>query len=251
MADPEKMAALTMIRVNLGKPVASDSDGAVASQACTLATGLATGINGALATDGVATFDVKITHRSAIAATPGLSRAANKAGTSCHGVKAIPTGLTVSAPSMCWACSTVSSWQENPDRRACRKMMDSRSAAFFAVTGFFFQIGANASRISRWWISLIRRFPIFGMMWMRIGLNQRPRSPSPRRLDLRASKASAAASANVGSARLRSAFASSASRIRSLIGSRPSRRTAAHRSRSRRAAERLTTSTDPSPISRF
>lgn len=58
MANPLTMAGCTLVRVNLGKPITSDSDGAVASQAATAASGLATGINGALASGGVATFDV-------------------------------------------------------------------------------------------------------------------------------------------------------------------------------------------------
>lgn len=58
VAAPEKMSVLTPVKINLGAPIASDGDGAVASQACTAASGLATGINGALAASGVATFDV-------------------------------------------------------------------------------------------------------------------------------------------------------------------------------------------------
>lgn len=70
MAEPDQMAALTVVRVNLGKPIASDADGAVASQACTAASGLATGINGALASGGVATFDVP---RNVVAAWTGTA----------------------------------------------------------------------------------------------------------------------------------------------------------------------------------
>lgn len=58
MANPTTMANSTVIRVNLGKPAASAANNVVASQAATLATGLATGINGALAAAGVATLDV-------------------------------------------------------------------------------------------------------------------------------------------------------------------------------------------------
>ena len=58
MADPGKMQDVSMVMLNLGAPDAADADGAVASQACTSAGGLATGINGALASGGVATFDV-------------------------------------------------------------------------------------------------------------------------------------------------------------------------------------------------
>lgn len=70
VANASKMAALTPVKINLGTPVASDSDGAVASQACTAAGGLATGINGAFAADGVATFDVP---RNVVAAWTGTA----------------------------------------------------------------------------------------------------------------------------------------------------------------------------------
>lgn len=110
MANPLKMAALTTIRVNLGKPVASVSDGAVASQAATLATGLATGINGALAANGVATFDVP---RNVVAAWTNIAvltvtgtdeygnviRESSGSGTTFTGKKAFKTvtAVTVSA----------------------------------------------------------------------------------------------------------------------------------------------------------
>lgn len=70
MADPDFMSAMQAIKVSFGKPAASDSDGAVASQAATAADGLATGINGALAADGVATFDVP---RNVVAAWTGTA----------------------------------------------------------------------------------------------------------------------------------------------------------------------------------
>lgn len=70
MASPERMAGVTLVRINLGTPATSDSDGAVASQACTAADGLATGINGALASGGVATFDVP---RNVVAAWTGTA----------------------------------------------------------------------------------------------------------------------------------------------------------------------------------
>lgn len=70
MASPERMAALTMVRVNLGTPATSDSDGIVASQDATAADGLATGINGALAAAGVATLDVP---RNVVAAWTGTA----------------------------------------------------------------------------------------------------------------------------------------------------------------------------------
>lgn len=110
MAAPEKMAAATVIRINLGKPVASDSDGIVASQAATLADGLATGINGALAADGVAVLDVP---RNVVAAWTGTAVLtvtgtdeygntvveSSASGTTLTGKKAFKTvtGITTSA----------------------------------------------------------------------------------------------------------------------------------------------------------
>jgi hypothetical protein len=70
VADPETMVPATLMTINLGAPDAADADGAVASQACTAASGLATGINGALASGGVATFDVP---RAAVAAWTGTA----------------------------------------------------------------------------------------------------------------------------------------------------------------------------------
>ena len=107
MADPVKMAAITIVRINLGKPSASDSDGAVASQAATAAGGLATGINGALASGGVATFDVP---RNVVAAWTGTAvltvtgtdeygnvvRESSASGTSLTGKKAFKTVTAVS-----------------------------------------------------------------------------------------------------------------------------------------------------------
>jgi hypothetical protein len=59
-----------IVEIALGAPIASDSDAAVASQAATAADGLATGINGVLAADGVATFDVP---RNVVAAWTGAA----------------------------------------------------------------------------------------------------------------------------------------------------------------------------------
>lgn len=56
--DTVGVAPLTPFVINLGAPDVADADGAVASQAITAADGPATGINGALASGGVATFDV-------------------------------------------------------------------------------------------------------------------------------------------------------------------------------------------------
>lgn len=58
MADRVKMRDVELVMVNLGAPDTSDPNGAVETQACTALGGLATGINGALASGGVATFDV-------------------------------------------------------------------------------------------------------------------------------------------------------------------------------------------------
>lgn len=110
MASPEKMAGLTLVRVNLGNAATSDADGAVASQACTASGGLATGINGALAAGGVATFDVP---RAVVAAWTNTAvltvtgtdeygnvvRESSASGTSMAGKKAFKTitGISVSA----------------------------------------------------------------------------------------------------------------------------------------------------------
>lgn len=56
VANEAKMTLLTPVRVNLGAPATADADGVCASQA--LNTGADGSINGALATLGVATFDV-------------------------------------------------------------------------------------------------------------------------------------------------------------------------------------------------
>lgn len=58
LAAPEKMDGVNAYVIVLGAPIASDANGVVETQAATAASGLATGINGALASGGVATFDV-------------------------------------------------------------------------------------------------------------------------------------------------------------------------------------------------
>lgn len=107
MANPLTMADCTLVRINLGKPIASDSDGAVASQAATAAGGLATGINGALASGGMATFDVP---RNVVAAWTNTAvltvtgtdeygnviRESSASGTSFTGKKAFKTVTAVS-----------------------------------------------------------------------------------------------------------------------------------------------------------
>lgn len=96
--------------VDFGAVDAADADGVVASQAITAASGLATGINGALATGGVATFDVP---RNVVAAWTGTAvitvtgtdeygvviRESSASGTSLTGKKAFKTvtGVSVSA----------------------------------------------------------------------------------------------------------------------------------------------------------
>lgn len=101
---------MSAVRINLGAPAAADADGAVASQACTAASGLATGINGALASGGVATFDKP---RNVVAAWTGTSVLtvtgtdeygntvveSSASGTSLAGKKAFKTvtGVAVSA----------------------------------------------------------------------------------------------------------------------------------------------------------
>lgn len=96
--------------VSLGAPIASDADGVVKTQACTASGGLATGINGDLATDDVATFDVP---RNVVAAWTGTAVLtvtgtdefgevmveSSASGTSLTGKKAFKTvtGIAVSA----------------------------------------------------------------------------------------------------------------------------------------------------------
>ena len=110
LANPAQMAELKTVLIDLGTPIASDSDGIVASQAATAANGLATGINGALAASGTAVLDVP---RNVVAAWTGTAvltvtgedqygkpmRESSASGTSFTGKKAFKrvTGVTVSA----------------------------------------------------------------------------------------------------------------------------------------------------------
>lgn len=105
-----RAAKLEPFLVDFGAVDTADADGAVASQAATLASGLATGINGALAAGGVATFDVP---RNVVAAWTGTAvltvtgtdeygvviRESSASGTSLTGKKAFKTvtGVTTSA----------------------------------------------------------------------------------------------------------------------------------------------------------
>ena len=104
------MSEVRTFKIEFGTPATADADGAVASQAATSANGLATGINGALAADGVATFDVP---RNVVAAWTGTAVLtvtgtdeygnvvveSSGSGTSLTGKKAFKTvtGISVSA----------------------------------------------------------------------------------------------------------------------------------------------------------
>lgn len=110
LANDAKMDVASFVTIHLGAPATADADGAVASQAATAAGGLATGINGALASGGVATFDVP---RNVVAAWTGTSILtvtgtdeygnvvveSSASGTSLAGKKAFKTvtGISVSA----------------------------------------------------------------------------------------------------------------------------------------------------------
>lgn len=70
LANPDQMADMKLVLIDLGTPVASSSTAVCLSQACTAADGLETGINGASASGGVATFDVP---RNVVAAWTGTA----------------------------------------------------------------------------------------------------------------------------------------------------------------------------------
>jgi hypothetical protein len=55
-ANPNLMQLMLPVKITLGAPATASANAAVLSQACTLATGLATGFNGALSAAGRATF---------------------------------------------------------------------------------------------------------------------------------------------------------------------------------------------------
>lgn len=109
-ANEANMDAVSLVRISLGSPATADADGAVASQAATAAGGLATGINGALASGGVATF---ATPRNVVAAWTNTAvltvtgtdeygevvKESSASGTSLTGKKAFKTitGVSVSA----------------------------------------------------------------------------------------------------------------------------------------------------------
>lgn len=110
LANEAQMDKMVPIIINLGAPIATDTDSIVASQAATAASGLATGINGVLASGGVATLDVP---RNVVAAWTGTAVItitgtdqygatlveSSASGTSLTGNKAFKTitGISVSA----------------------------------------------------------------------------------------------------------------------------------------------------------
>ena len=107
LASTDNMMNADMVLINLGAPDAADADGAVASQAATAAGGLATGINGALASGGVATFDqprnvVAAWTTTAVLTITGTDEYGNTvvessaSGTSMAGKKAFKTITAVS-----------------------------------------------------------------------------------------------------------------------------------------------------------
>jgi hypothetical protein len=110
LANPLTMLPGNLYLINLGAPDTADANGAVESQACTAADGLATGINGALASGGVATFDrprnvVAGWTNTAVLTVTGTDEYGNvvvessASGTSLAGKKAFKTvtGISVSA----------------------------------------------------------------------------------------------------------------------------------------------------------
>ena len=110
MANPARMAAMVPVKIELGTPATASANAVVLSQACTAVGGLATGINGALASGGVATLDVP---RNVVAAWTGTAvltvtgtdeygapmRESSASGVSFTGKKAFKTvtGISVSA----------------------------------------------------------------------------------------------------------------------------------------------------------
>lgn len=110
LASPAQMDEMAVVMVNLGTPIATDADSAVASQNATAAGGLATGINGVLAASGVAVFDVPRNivaawTNAAVLTVTGTDQYGNvivessASGTSMAGKKAFKTvtGIAVSA----------------------------------------------------------------------------------------------------------------------------------------------------------
>lgn len=103
----EGVVDLATVKISLGAPIAADADGVAASQAVTVATTPLAVINGALASGGVATFDVP---RNVVAAWTGTAvltvkgtdvdgkplTESSASGTSLAGKKAFKTVTSVS-----------------------------------------------------------------------------------------------------------------------------------------------------------
>lgn len=107
VANTHNLAPLTPYLINLGAPDVADADGVIASQSITAASGPATGINGALASGGVATFDrprnvVAAWTGTAVMTVTGTDEYGNvvvessASGTSLTGKKAFKTVTDVS-----------------------------------------------------------------------------------------------------------------------------------------------------------
>lgn len=110
VSDVHNVILAPVVIVNLGSPATADANGAVESQACTLAGGLATGLDGVLVSGGEAVFDVP---RNVVAAWTGTAVLtvtgedeygealveSSASGTSLAGKKAFKkvTGVTTSA----------------------------------------------------------------------------------------------------------------------------------------------------------
>lgn len=117
LANDGKMARGEIVKINLGAPLAADADGICASQGGTAATAM--NINGALASGGVATFDVP---RNVVAAWTGTAVLtvtgtddygdviveSSASGTSLAGKKAFKT-ITSVVPSATITSATVGS----------------------------------------------------------------------------------------------------------------------------------------------
>ena len=110
VSNRDRFSLLSNVFVPFGAVTTIDADGVVASQAATAASGLATGINGALAAGGVATFDVPRNVAAAWTATSVITVTgtdefgvviveSSASGTSLAGKKAFKTvtGISVSA----------------------------------------------------------------------------------------------------------------------------------------------------------
>jgi hypothetical protein len=110
MANSLTMTEMAAVLVQIGAPIAAAANNIVASQAATAASGLATGINGAIASNGSATLDVPRNvvaswTNTAVLTVTGFDeygqpmRQSSASGTSLTGTKAFKrvTGISVSA----------------------------------------------------------------------------------------------------------------------------------------------------------